>query len=60
LRRGFGETEEVRFLAVIQVRECGRVERIKNATKNASREVRGRRQEGEENRCKDITAQVVY
>jgi len=26
----------------------------------ASREVRGRRQEGEENRCKDITAQVVY
>jgi len=46
--------------AVIQVRECGRVERIKNATKNASREVRGRRQEGEENRCKDITAQVVY
>jgi len=26
----------------------------------ASREVRGRRQEGEENWCKDITAQVVY
>jgi len=27
---GFGETEEVRFMTVNQVRECDRVERMKN------------------------------
>ena len=29
---GFGETEEVRFVTVNQVRECVRVERMKNGT----------------------------